>query len=690
MNTRSLNRISHNAVFALTMLLGLLVAPMLPSTAAGAYNAHLRRYPYLTDLVETWVTINWATDQASTSGFVRWGERGTESCTARTTAATSVPITVNQVPLYQWRATLQLKPNTEYCYRVYLGTAPETDLLGSDSSPRFWSQLPTGNTQPFSFVVFGDWGAVDSAGNNPAQASIMRQIAASGARFALTTGDNGYPAGSQANYGDLLQRGQDLSTIFGPQFWAVAGASLPLFPTIGNHGISSTTPNHPHLLNWPQDHAVASSGGRYTKDTYCCLEGTNSATYASAWYAFDAGVARFYVLHAAWNEANVGTGDAYSLDYAYHWASTTAQYRWLAADLAAHPGGLKFAFIHYPIYSDNATEGQDVFLQGTNSLEGLLSRNGVNIAFSGHSHQYQRNRKLNDSSLVTYVTGGGGAKVQPIGGLGCTAIDAYGIGWSYSTAGGQGKGSACGSAPVPGSAEEVFHFLLVRINGTRVTVQPINASGRSFDVQTYDFSNQGDTQPPDKPTNLRATTTAAGHVDLAWRAVSDNVGVAGYTLYRDGSELATVHNNILNYTDDTVTPETNYRYTLVAFDTAGNRSARSDTLSVTTPPDTTPPTAPASLTARLTPGGVLLSWPAAADDVRVSRYLVMRTNNELARLRADTLTYTDATVLAAQSYTYTVVAIDAAGNRSLASPAVLVKLPAAPLPPILFVPMARR
>ena len=51
---------------------------------------------------------------------------------------------------------------------------------------------------------------------------------------------------------------------------------------------------------------MANSGGRYTRDTYCCVYGSTSANYPSAWYAFDAGNARFYVLQAAWADTNVG------------------------------------------------------------------------------------------------------------------------------------------------------------------------------------------------------------------------------------------------------------------------------------------------------------------------------------------------------------------------------------------------
>src|SRR4030095_14441618 len=99
-------------------------------------------------------------------------------------------ISVNGVAEYQWKAMLNLMPGMQYCYRVYLGSSPtsEVDLLGSDSAPTFSTQVPSGANQSFSFVVFGDWGQVDANGTNPSQANVMSLIASSGARFALTTG----------------------------------------------------------------------------------------------------------------------------------------------------------------------------------------------------------------------------------------------------------------------------------------------------------------------------------------------------------------------------------------------------------------------------------------------------------------------------------------------------------------------
>ena len=458
---------------ALAVLVALLLA--LPAEASG-YIAQLKRYPYLTDLVGTSVGVNWGTDRSSINGAVKWGKVGTESCTAHTTVATRTGITVNGVSEYQWRASISgLQPDTEYCYRVYFGAGFTTDLLGTDSSPTFRTQIPAGASTPFKFAVFGDWGKVNSQGLNPDQANVMSQVAQSGARFAVTTGDNAADVGSQKNYGDLYQVGAGTSVVFGPSSWKVPGSSIPLFPTLGNHDHNNSI----LLTNWPQPTAAATSGGRYETETYCCLNDTQSTAYPSAWYAFDAGNARFYVLDAAWENSNTGTADLYKNDYDNHWSPTSDQYEWLANDLATHPRQLKFAFWHFPIHSDNLGESSDPYLQGPTSLEGLLKLHDVTLAFSGHAHSHQRFTAPSDG-IPTYVTGAGGDTLHAIGTAGCSPLHAYGIGWNDSTG-----GSACGSAPIPTAKDQVHSFLLVEVDGTTVTVTPTDELGRTFDEVTY-------------------------------------------------------------------------------------------------------------------------------------------------------------------------------------------------------------
>ena len=71
-------------------------------------------------------------------------------------------------------------------------------------------------------------------------------------------------------------------------------------------------------------------------------------------------------------------------------------------------------------------------------------------------------------------------------------------------------------------------------------------------------------------------------------------GIAGYAIYRDGSEVGRVDGSITAYTDLEVAPETAYAYTVRTVDVDGALSADSNVEEVTTPPlaDDQAPTAP--------------------------------------------------------------------------------------------------
>ena len=110
--------------------------------------------------------------------------------------------------------------------------------------------------------------------------------------------------------------------------------------------------------------------------------------------------------------------------------------------------------------------------------------------------------------------------------------------------------------------------------------------------QLYALGTAPDTQPPTVPTNLTATAVSFSQVNLAWAAAADNVGVAGYRIFRNGSQIATPVGTV--YADTNLSAATTYNYTVAAFDAAGNVSAASATVPVTTPaapvPDTNAPT----------------------------------------------------------------------------------------------------
>ncbi len=90
-----------------------------------------------------------------------------------------------------------------------------------------------------------------------------------------------------------------------------------------------------------------------------------------------------------------------------------------------------------------------------------------------------------------------------------------------------------------------------------------------------------DTMAPSVPAGLTANAVSSGEVDLSWAASTDDVGVTGYTVYRNGSAVATATGT--SYADQAVAGGTSYSYGLDAFDAAGNHSAQSTAASATTP-----------------------------------------------------------------------------------------------------------
>ncbi|MBR9922897.1 MAG: T9SS type A sorting domain-containing protein [Bacteroidetes bacterium] len=110
------------------------------------------------------------------------------------------------------------------------------------------------------------------------------------------------------------------------------------------------------------------------------------------------------------------------------------------------------------------------------------------------------------------------------------------------------------------------------------------ASGGAFgSSETTNFcisSGGGDTTPPSAPTNLTASNTTETTTDLNWNASSDNVGVDGYYVYLNGSNLGSVAGTAATITG--LSPATTYSFYVTAFDAAANESGASNTVNVTT------------------------------------------------------------------------------------------------------------
>jgi fibronectin type 3 domain-containing protein len=199
-------------------------------------------------------------------------------------------------------------------------------------------------------------------------------------------------------------------------------------------------------------------------------------------------------------------------------------------------------------------------------------------------------------------------------------------------------------------------------------VGPHTISATAYDVAGNSAASsvtvsvgEGDTAPS-PPTDL---ATAIGHsVDLTWSPPTDGTTVAEYSIVRDGTEIAQATGT--EYADEEVVHGETYRYQVVTVDTAGNRSAPSNTSTITVPLlDTVAPSAPQRL-AVIPLGGsrVAMSWSPGKDDHRVAGYDVYRNGVKVASVR--NRTYVD--LHASGRVAYRVKTRDSSGNVSVGSP----------------------
>jgi hypothetical protein len=106
----------------------------------------------------------------------------------------------------------------------------------------------------------------------------------------------------------------------------------------------------------------------------------------------------------------------------------------------------------------------------------------------------------------------------------------------------------------------------------------------AFDNVVADPSLITDSAEPTAPANLHTTAVASTEIDLAWNAASDDVGVTGYQIFRNGSATPTASvGATTSYRDTGLTAGTVYSYTVKAVDAAGNVSPASAAASATTP-----------------------------------------------------------------------------------------------------------
>ena len=187
-------------------------------------------------------------------------------------------------------------------------------------------------------------------------------------------------------------------------------------------------------------------------------------------------------------------------------------------------------------------------------------------------------------------------------------------------------------------------------------------TGTAANVTVTVANAAADTTAPSTPGNLRVASANGTSVTIAWNAATDNVGVAGYGLYRGSTQTGQTQQTTATYTG--LTCGTAYQVGVDAYDTAGNRSSRAD-LAVTTSAcaDNQAPTSPTNVIASTrTTTSIALTWGASSDNVGVAGYGVYN-GADLVNTTTGTTGIVSGLVCGT-NYTLAVDAFDATGNSS--------------------------
>lgn len=192
------------------------------------------------------------------------------------------------------------------------------------------------------------------------------------------------------------------------------------------------------------------------------------------------------------------------------------------------------------------------------------------------------------------------------------------------------------------------------------TLRSRDAQGsESADSVAVHAKTKVDMTLPSAPLGLAVSTVGSSSVSLSWAGSTDNVGVAGYNVYRGSVLIATTAG--LNYSDVNLSSSTSFSYAVRAYDAAGNLSPASNTATVTT--KLAPPT---NLAASVGAQSIILTWAsvnsAAGYDIYRNGALAgsVNTASLFSPSYAD-----DVTPLSPETtYTYTVRARDNSGYQS--------------------------
>jgi len=213
------------------------------------------------------------------------------------------------------------------------------------------------------------------------QNAVAYQISKQQPEFLVALGDIVYPTGRVNQYMHHFWGTYNNVTEAGPKTGAALMASVPFYAVLGNHDVGAKLPAVPDALAAyyffcaPQggpglgpwvtqlgaDETVAAKFRAQAADSYPNLDA----------YSFDSGPAHFLVLN-----------DNKGMDI-----QAPAFRKWLTEDLKTTSAKWKFVCYHIPGFHSSFNHYTE---QQIRPLQPLFEECGVDIAFAGHVHNYQR------------------------------------------------------------------------------------------------------------------------------------------------------------------------------------------------------------------------------------------------------------------------------------------------------------
>ena len=390
---------------------------------------------------------------------------------------------------------------------------------------------------------------------------MLEQVGASGVDFFQSLGDLSYdtipPAAWCQMVKDSLNRGaqQPLGAVFGERF--------PFEIIVGNHD-AATLDEYTGPACLPDRLGAQSASG---------------TSYGRQYY-YDYPVASPLVRF-------IMTAPGVGLSY----APGSPDRQWLIDAIdSARSSGTKWIIVGN--HMNYISMGQKANEIGSDYFDLLVSKR-VDLIVQGHDHTYQRSKQLalgpdcptvqtGAADLDCVVDDGSDGTVEAGRGPVLLINGTGGVG-HYALNAADGEAPYFARAMGANSPDRAFGFSKVVVSDTELVASFVAGAGGPYSDTLRIAAGTPDTSAPSVVSGVSGAAVSPSGIALQWAPATDDRGVVGYRVTRDGVVVAASVAQT-QFSDSGLQPATSYVYTVQALDAAGNVGPPSDPVTVTTSP----------------------------------------------------------------------------------------------------------